>query len=64
MQTRHTASPQIATDHELPGRSGACAQPSGQAHGTALANPTRPADRIELRRVYRLSLFASGTAEI
>ena len=62
MQRRLATSPQIGADHDSAGRSGECAQLPALAHGTNLANPPVPTGRIELRKVYRLSLFASRTA--
>jgi len=63
MQRRMATSPHVGAERDSAGRSGASAQLAAQAHGTNLANPTVPPGRIELRKVYRLSLFASRTAE-
>jgi hypothetical protein len=60
MQTCLTASRQIGAGHDSDGQRDACDQPSAQAHQTDFANAAPPPDRIELRTVYRLSLFGSG----
>jgi hypothetical protein len=61
MQTCLTASPQIGADHDSDGQPDACAQPSAQPHHkTDFANAAAPPGRIELRTVYRMSLFGSG----
>jgi hypothetical protein len=62
MQTCLTASRQIGAGHDSDGQPDACDQPSAHAHQTDFANANAPPGRIELRTVYRLSLFGSAMA--
>jgi len=62
MQIRLTGSPRISADCDSVRPSGAGAPPPEQAGETDPGKPAAFPGPIELRRVYRMSLFAAGTA--
>jgi hypothetical protein len=64
MQTYFVASPRISADDDSVRLAGAGAPTLEQAGETDPAKPAAFSGPIELRRVYRMSLFTAGTATV